>query len=102
MVSEADLVVVLWANHSSPHGRPFETMTRSEDRIPLAWSLDFLQKKYSSLLKDAYLVLSRADFDSWTSQPLLSTVTREKPLLVPVPIAREALGWQFFDVLDEV
>lgn len=100
---EFDLVVVLWANHAHPEGgRPFETLTSPGTRIPLAWSLSALRSKFGKLLESSYLVMSEADLQSWTSPLLLPTVTREQPLLVPVPIARAVLGWQEFARWDDL
>ena len=100
---EDDLVVVVWANLSDKsdfRGRPFETLTKSNSRKPLAWRLSYLQGKYSGLLPSAYLVLDESDLRSWMSPPLYGSSSREKPLLVPLSLARSVLGWHEFDVWE--
>ena len=95
--AEDDFVVVIWANTQSEGGRPFETMTKSNSRLPVAWRLSFLQGKYSGALPNAHLIFSEADLRSWMSPPLYVTSSRDFPLLLPVSLAREVLGWQDFD-----
>lgn len=104
--NEKDLVVVIWANPNSVHsdrGRPFETIVKHGSRFPSAWRLSYLQGKYSGLMPHAYVVLSEDDLRSWMSPPLYATSTRERPLIVPVSLARKVFNWQDFDVWgDEV
>lgn len=95
--NEDDFVVVIWANTSSEGGRPFETMTKANSRLPVAWRLSYLQGKFSAALPSAHLVFSEADLRSWMSPPLYVTSTRQSPLLLPLSLARSVLGWQDFD-----
>jgi hypothetical protein len=99
--SDADYVVVIWANASSEGGRPFETMMKANSRNPVAWRLDFLQGKYAASMPSAHVIFSEDDLRSWMSPPLYATSTRESPLLLPIALARSVLGWQDFDFWKE-
>lgn len=98
--NESDLVLVLWANRSSSSGRVFETITKHGSHNPVAWRLSYLQSKYSGVLPEAVLVNSEDELRSWMCEPLLSSSSRDKPLLVPVRFVRIVLGWSDFDVWD--
>jgi len=98
--AEHDLVVVLWSNRSSANGRLFETITRAGSRNPVVFSFSYLEKRFSSVLKGATVVSSEAEFRSWVSEIRLRDVSRDNPLIVPVPFVRIVLGWQNFDVWE--
>lgn len=100
--NENDFVVVIWANIQSEGGRPFETMTRANSRLPLAWRLSYLQGKFAAALPSAHLIFSEDDLRSWMSPPLYATSSRQSPLLLPLRFARDVLGWHEFDFMEEM
>lgn len=100
MQDEFDLVVVLWANRSGERGRIFETVTREGSRNPVVWNYTHLKNRYWRLIPQATLVYTEAQLREHMSEPLLSASTPENPLLVPVQIVREVLGWTKFDRWD--
>lgn len=97
MIEDAEFVVVIWANQNSEGGRPFETMTKANSRLPVAWRLSLLQTKFAAALPSAHLIFSEEDLRSWMVPPLYATSSRQSPLLLPVSLARSVLGWQEFD-----
>lgn len=101
MTDETDLVFIVWANTKTSQGRPFETMTKHGSRLPVAWRLSFLQTKYAALYAQTHLVPFEEDLSTWMSPPYSLTVTRERPLLVPVQYARNVLGWNEYTVWED-
>lgn len=97
------LVVVLWANSADApdfRGRPFETLKQKGSANPLAWQLSMLQDRYGWLMSQARLVYSPEELTKYTTYPLLHSLTREAPLLIPVGLAQAVLGWQTFDIWE--
>lgn len=95
--SENELAVVVWRNpnqRKSRQARFLETMTAETSPHPMAFPISMLQsrKEWSR----AMYIHSRDEFvDS------LSGSSRTKPLVVPIPVARESLGWDTFYIPTE-
>lgn len=91
-------VVVLW--YHGARGRPFETLTDPDSRNPIAYSLNYLQKHHFRLFNASTRVSNSLELKSWTESILFPTVTKEKPLLVPLDLARSEFGWTDFKFHD--
>lgn len=95
--SEDQLAVVVWRNpnqRKAKQARFLETMTAENSSHPMAFPIELLRvrKEWSA----ATYVASRDEFmDS------ISGSSRTKPLVVPIPVAKGALGWETFYVPTE-
>ena len=96
--AEEKYAVLIWYNSTAPNGRPFETLTR--DGNPVAWEISHLQRRYSDLLSQAHFVFSAEDLHSWISPTRRATITKQRPLLVPLSLTRTYLGWTHFHFID--
>lgn len=99
--SEEDLVVAVWVNPKRKNGksqaRLLETLTTERSNIPIAFPLETLQKIQSWMF--CPVARDPSDLDLWLV--LENGATKEKPLLVPLLIAKKALGWQDFHIPSE-
>jgi hypothetical protein len=94
---EDDLAVVIWINPKQlkkTNSRFLETMTSQDSPYPMAFPLASLTS--NKMWRNARIARSREDVYS-----LIGTTERTKPLLVPLPTAREALDWTQFYVPTE-
>lgn len=95
--SEDELAVVVWINpksKTSRQSRALETMTSDNSRFPMAFPLRSLTKNRS--WNNAKIAKSTKDvFD------LIPTTERTRPLLIPLSVAKAALGWENFYVPTE-
>jgi hypothetical protein len=95
--TEAELAVVVWMNpktKESKQSRFLETMTAENSRLPMAFPLKALAKDPN--WKSATTVRSRDDVFE-----LIRSTERSRPLIVPLPVAKEALGWDDFYIPSE-
>ena len=99
--SESELVVAVWVNPNRKKGRSqarlLETLTTDNSSIPIAFPLETLQRIQSWMF--CPVAHDPSDLDLWLV--LENGATREKPLLVPLTIAKNALGWQDFHIPSE-
>lgn len=95
--SEDELGVVVWINpktKQSSQSRFLETMTAENSSFPMAFPLKLLSGDRS--WQNAFLVTSKDQvFD------LIRSTERSKPLILPLPIAKAALGWEDFYIPTE-
>lgn len=95
--TEAELGVVIWMNpktKESSQSRFLETMTAETSRLPMAFPLKALTKNPN--WQNATTVRSRDEVFE-----LIRSTERSRPLIVPLPIATEALGWDDFYIPSE-
>lgn len=91
--SEEDLVVAIWVNPKSlvsKKVKPLETLTDPASPLPMAFP------KTAIPWTTALHARSKEDVFS-----LLPQSNRLAPLVVPLPIAYQALGWEHFFVATE-
>ena len=101
---EDECVVLIWANSSEKSvstGRPFTTMTRQGSKKPVCWDYSYLVKEYGSLLETCVVVSTPDSLRREISPERLPLHTAENPLIVPDWIARQVLGWVYFDYWNE-
>lgn len=98
--SEEDLVIAVWANPKKQKGRPnarvLETMTSEKSSYPIAFPLATLQQIKSWMY--CQVATTSVDVEQFLTPELSS---REKPVLIPLPLAKSYLGWQEFYVPTE-
>lgn len=95
--NESDLAVVVWVNprqKNSKQARFLETMTSEDSSLPMAFPLHALVSHRS--WKGAVIARSM----NQVHQELQST-RRTKPMIIPLTIAGEALGWRDFYIPSE-
>jgi hypothetical protein len=95
--TEEELAVVVWTNpksKTSKHSRTLETMTAETSRFPMAFPLSALRGHRS--WQKAVVVTNSSEVYS-----LLKATSRTSPLIIPLTIARSALGWDNFYVPTE-
>lgn len=89
--SESDLGILVWINeefNQKSKNRLLKTLTTNENNNPIVFSIKHIQKTIPlSVLADQDTILDKI---------LLST--KEKPVIVPISIAKSALGWNDFYV----
>jgi hypothetical protein len=96
---EEDLVVAVWINpkrlkKSGSNARFLETMTSDDSPYPMAFPLKSLTTH--KMWRNARVALTKEDVYT-----LIGTTERTRPLLVSLPLAREALDWTKFYVPTE-
>lgn len=95
--NEDDLAVVVWMNpkaKSSRQSRALETMTSESSRYPMAFPLKSLTTNRS--WKNAQIARTKEEVFA-----LIQKTERTKPLLVPLSVAKQALGWENFYIPTE-
>lgn len=101
--AEADLVIAIWVNpkfKNSHQARYLETMTHESSRNPLAFPLKDL--KAHEAWKHCPVALSATDVEEHlVTLPEGQRASRERPLLIPLPIASEYMGWETFYIPSE-
>ena len=96
-------VVVVWSSKSTSfnggesqqRGR-FETFRMVGSRKPLAWRLGALYAKYPNLVRLCTVVASRAELEHL----LGGNISQEAPLLIPIHLASQHLGWKNMVKID--
>lgn len=86
---EEDLGIVLWINpefDQKPKKRLLETITSSYSNNPMAFPIKHLQKT---------IPLATVVDENTLSEGIFAS-TQEKPLIVPLPVAKSVLGWAEF------
>lgn len=94
---EEDLAVVIWINPKhlkKANSRFLETMTSDSSPHPMAFPTTTLTT--NKMWRNARIAKTKEDVYA-----LIGSTERNKPLLVPLPIAREALDWTNFYVPTE-
>lgn len=95
--TEEELAVVVWMNpkaKSSRQSRALETMTSESSRYPMAFPLKSLTTNRS--WKNAQIARTKEEVFA-----LIQKTERTKPLLVPLSVAKQALGWENFYIPSE-
>ena len=95
--TETELAVVIWMNpktKTSAQSRFLETMTAENSRFPMAFPLKTLIKNRD--WQNATLIRTRDEVFEF-----IRSSERTRPLIVPLPIAKEALGWEDFYIPSE-
>ena len=98
--SEEELVVAVWFNpkkvKSRPNARRLETLTSEKSHYPIAFPLATLQETESWM----YCPVAKqpSDLETFLTP---EKATREKPLLVPLTLAKSYLGWLEFHIPSE-
>lgn len=94
---EDQLAIAVWKNPNQRRARQarfFETMTSETSPHPMAFPIELLRKRKE--WANAIYIHSRDEFlDS------LSVSSRSRPLVIPIPVARDSLGWETFYVPTE-
>ena len=95
--AEDELAIVVWMNpksKNSKQSRALETMTSESSRYPMAFPLKSLTKNRS--WKNAQIARTKEEVFA-----LIQKTERTKPLLVPLSVAKQALGWENFYIPSE-
>lgn len=95
--NEEELAIVVWMNpksKSSRQSRALETMTSDNSRYPMAFPLRSLTRNRS--WKNAQIARTKEEVFA-----LIQQTERTKPLLVPLTVAKQALGWENFYIPSE-
>jgi hypothetical protein len=95
--TEDELGIVVWMNpknKQSNQSRLLETMTAENSSLPMAFPLKALTKDYN--WQNASLIRSKDEVFG-----LIFATDRSKPLIIPLPIAKSALGWEDFYIPTE-
>lgn len=95
--SSEQLAIIVWRNpkqSKSPNARSLETMTTESSPHPMAFPIASLKSRKEWAA--ATYVASRNEF-----LDALSESSRLKPMIIPLPIAEQALGWDVFYVATE-
>jgi hypothetical protein len=94
-----ELAVVVWSNPKVKNGkgkqvRALETMTTDDSTLPMVFPITLLKKRRE--WKNATFVNSSNDVFT-----LLPKSHRSVPLIIPMTIAKQALGWDNFYIPTE-
>lgn len=95
--TEAELAVVVWRNpknKKSSQARFLETMTAENSPHPMAFPIKSLTAKKE--WKSATTVSSLEDVLTH-----ISSSSRIRPLIIPLPVAESAFGWSTFYIPTE-
>lgn len=94
---ESELAIAVWRNPKttkSTQARFFETMTAENSPHPMAFPIAMLKSRKE--WSNAIYINSRDEFlDS------LSVSSRSRPMVIPLPVAKDSLGWETFYVPTE-
>lgn len=91
--SEDELVIAVWVNpksRTSTKVRPLETLTDESSPLPMAFprtSVPWSTALHARTKEDVYALLPQSN--------------RLAPLVIPLPIAQQALGWENFYIATE-
>ena len=95
--SEEDLAIVVWVNpksKSSRQSRALETMTSETSSFPMAFPLKSLTSNRS--WRNATIAHTKEEVFE-----IIQTTERTRPLLIPLSVAKTALGWEEFYIPSE-
>jgi hypothetical protein len=81
-------------NKQSNQSRLLETMTAENSSLPMAFPLKSLTEDRN--WQNASLIRSKDEVFE-----LIFSTERSKPLIIPLPIAKAALGWEDFYIPTE-
>jgi hypothetical protein len=91
--SEDEMVIAVWINPKSKTSnkvKPLETLSSPTSLLPMAFpktSVPWTTALHARTKEDVY--------------SLLPSSSRLEPLVIPLPIARQALGWEEFYIASE-
>lgn len=94
---ETELAIVVWMNpksKTSRQSRALETMTSETSQYPMAFPLKSLTTNRS--WRNAQIARTKDEVFA-----LIQQTERTKPLLIPLIIAKQALGWENFYIPTE-
>jgi hypothetical protein len=95
--SEEDLAIVVWINpksKSNRQSRALETMTSETSSYPMAFPIKSLTSNRS--WRNATLAKTKEEVFE-----LIQKTERTHPLLIPLSLAKTALGWEEFYIPSE-
>jgi hypothetical protein len=95
--SEEDLAIVVWINpksKSNRQSRALETMTSETSSFPMAFPLKSLTSNRS--WRNATIARTKEEVFE-----LIQKTERTRPLLIPLSVAKTALGWEEFYIPSE-
>lgn len=96
--SEEELSVVVWVNpkhEKSKQTRSLETITSDKSPLPTAFPTTKLNK-HPAWMK-CPIASSDKDVTKWLlSKEDKDMATKTRPVLIPLPLAQEVLGWENF------
>ncbi len=95
--SEEDLAIVVWINpksKSNRQSRALETMTSETSSFPMAFPLKSLTSNRS--WRNATIAHTKEQVFE-----LIQKTERTRPLLIPLSVAKTALGWEEFYIPSE-
>jgi hypothetical protein len=95
--SEEELAIVVWVNpknKNSRQSRALETMTSENSRYPMAFPI----KSLTSNRSWSKATLARTNEEVFE---LIQKTERTCPLLIPLSLAKTALGWENFYIPTE-
>jgi hypothetical protein len=95
--SEEDLAIVVWVNpksKSNRQSRALETMTSETSSFPMAFPLKSLTSNRS--WRNATIAHTKEEVFE-----LIQKTERTRPLLIPLSVAKTALGWEEFYIPSE-
>jgi hypothetical protein len=100
---ESELAVAIWINPKhvdSPQSRYLETMTSDKSRDPMAFPISDLKKHPA--WENCPVATCPEDLESWIfSGSEHQKATRQRPILIPLDIATQYMGWDRFYVPSE-
>jgi len=95
--TEEELAVVVWLNprkQGTSQAKPLETLSSENSSLPMCFPLKSL--KSNRTWSSSFMASSDSDVFL-----LLPKSARTRPVIVPLPIARSALGWDEFYIPTE-
>jgi hypothetical protein len=100
---ESELAVAVWINPKyveSPQSRYLQTMTSDKSRDPIAFPIDELKKHPA--WRDCPVAVTFDDLETWIfSDSEHKKASRHCPLLIPLNVATQYMGWAKFYVPSE-
>lgn len=95
--AESELAIVVWMNprkQGESQAKPLETLSAETSSLPMCFPITSLRsnRTWSSAF------IASSDNDVFF---LLPKSARTRPIIVPLPIARSALGWEDFYIPTE-
>ena len=98
--SEDELAVAIWLNPKRnakrPQARMLETLTSEKSSYPIAFPIAKLQQIKSWMFCPVATTTEELDTHLASKE-----ITRQNPVLVPLTLARLALGWDTFHIPSE-
>ena len=100
---ESELAVAVWINakyEENPQSRYLETMTSSKSKDPMAFPIKDLKKHPA--WENCPVATDPDDLETWLFDKYSpKKATKQRPLLIPLDIATQYMGWDRFYVPSE-